>query len=140
MRAENIYFSENRMKADIIIHPFGSVPDLMCVNFRVDSYLDSLHTQLTDFTVETTTSRIHQNILISYSSLSALKNFPGSVNVNATIDRFLCRHFGFAFFPAITSDKEHTGRIDKLFFAILRACRGRANRGVPGCDGRFHHN
>ncbi len=48
--------------------------------------LDSLHAQFTDFTVETAASRIRQSTLLSYSSLSALKHLPGTVNVKATID------------------------------------------------------
>ena len=86
MRAENIYFSENRMKADIHHTSFREHSGLDVRELSGGFILDSLHAQLTNFTVETATSRVHQNILFSYSSLSALKNFPGSVKVKATID------------------------------------------------------
>ena len=85
MQAENIYFSENRMMADISHTSFREHSGLEVRELSGGFMLDSVHAQLKDFTVETAASRIQQNIFLSYSSLSALKNLPGTVNVKATI-------------------------------------------------------
>ncbi|MCX6143637.1 MAG: translocation/assembly module TamB domain-containing protein [Ignavibacteriales bacterium] len=85
MRADNIYFSENRISADIRHTSFRERSGLELRELSGGCTLDSLHARLTDFTVETAGSRIRQNTLLSYSSLSALKNLPGTVNVKATI-------------------------------------------------------
>ncbi len=85
MRAEKIYFSENRMAADISHTSFRDHSGLELRELSGGFMLDSLHAQLKDFTVETAASRIRQNILLSYSSLSALKSLPGTVHVKATI-------------------------------------------------------
>jgi translocation and assembly module TamB len=86
MRAENIHFSERRISADLRHTSFREHSAFELRELSGGFALDSLHAQLTDFTVETAGSRIHQNTLLSYSSLSALKNRPGSVNVKANID------------------------------------------------------
>jgi hypothetical protein len=85
MRAENIYFSENRMAADISHTSFREHSGLELRELSGGFMLDSVHAQLKDFTVETADSRIRQNILLRYSSLATLKNLPGTVNVKATI-------------------------------------------------------
>ncbi len=85
MRAENIYYSENRMTADVSHTSFREHSGLELRELSGGFILDSLHAQLTDFTVETAGSRIRGIILLSYSSLAALKNLPGTVNVKATI-------------------------------------------------------
>jgi len=85
MRAENLYYSENRMTADITHTSFREHSGLELRELSGGFILDSLHAQLTDFTVETAASHIRQDILLSYSSVSALTNLPGSVNVKATI-------------------------------------------------------
>jgi translocation and assembly module TamB len=86
MRAENLYYSENRMRADISHTSFREHSGFELRQLSGGFIFDSLHVQFMDFTVETAASRIHQNILLSYSSLDALKNLPGTVNVKATID------------------------------------------------------
>ncbi|MGD1044160.1 MAG: translocation/assembly module TamB domain-containing protein [Bacteroidota bacterium] len=86
MRAENLYYSENRMRADIGHTSFREHSGLELHELSGGFLFDSLHAQVTDFMVETATSRIRQNIHLNYSSLSALKNLPGTVKVNATID------------------------------------------------------
>jgi len=85
MRAENISFSETRITADIHHTSFREHSGLEVRELSGEFILDSLHAQLTDVTVETAASRIRQNVLLSYSSLSALKNLPGNVNVRASI-------------------------------------------------------
>ena len=67
VRAENLYYSENRMKADISHTSFREQSGLKLRELSGGFMLDSLHAQLTDFTVETAASRIHQNILLGYS-------------------------------------------------------------------------
>ena len=86
MRAENLYYSEDRMSADISHTSFREHSGFELRQLSGGFVLDSLHAQLKDLTVETTASRIHQNILLSYSSLKALKSLSGTVNVKATID------------------------------------------------------
>ena len=86
IRAENIYFSEHRITADINHTSFREHSGFEVRELSGGFILDSLHAQLTDVTVETAASRIRQSILLSYSSFSALKNLPGDVNVKATID------------------------------------------------------
>jgi translocation and assembly module TamB len=85
MRAENIYFSENRITADISHTSFREQSGLELRELSGGFILDSLHAQLTDFTVETAASCIRQNVLLSYSSLSTLKNLLGTVKVKVTI-------------------------------------------------------
>jgi hypothetical protein len=85
MRAENIYFSENRIMADISQTSFREHSGLELRELSGGFMFDSVHAQLKDFTVETAGSRIRQSILLSYTSLDALKNLSGTVNVKATI-------------------------------------------------------
>lgn len=85
LRSKNIHFSDNRISADILHTSFREHSGLEVREISGGFVLDSLHAQLTDFTVETAASRIHQNTLLSYSSLSELKNLAGTVNVKATI-------------------------------------------------------
>jgi translocation and assembly module TamB len=85
MRAENICFSENRMAADISHTSFREHSGLEVRELSGSCMIDSLQAQLKDFTVETAASRIRLNMLLGYASLDALKNLPGTVNVNATI-------------------------------------------------------
>jgi hypothetical protein len=85
MRAENIYFSENRMKADIHHTSFREHSGLDVRELSGGLLLDSLHAQLTNFMVETAVSRIRQNIILGYSSLAELKNLQGTVKVKVTI-------------------------------------------------------
>jgi translocation and assembly module TamB len=86
MRAENLSYSKNRMKADISHTSFREHSGFDLRELSGGFILDSLHAQLANFTVATATSRIHPNILLSYTSLSALRNFPGSVKMKAAID------------------------------------------------------
>jgi hypothetical protein len=85
MRAENMYYSDNRMLAVIRSASFREHSGLEVRELSGGLALDSLHAQLTDFTTETAASRIRQNTLLSYASLSALWNLAGDVNVKATI-------------------------------------------------------
>ncbi|RPI03532.1 MAG: translocation/assembly module TamB [Ignavibacteriae bacterium] len=81
MRAEHLLYSERHMTGDLHHTSFreNSGLELHELSGRLD--LDSLHMQLTDFTVETADSRIRQNVLLSYSSLDSLKSLSGTVNV-----------------------------------------------------------
>ena len=85
LRSENIYFSANRISADILHTSFREHSGLEVREISGGFVLDSVHAQLTDFTVETAGSRIYQNTFLSYSSPSALTNLAGTVNVKATI-------------------------------------------------------
>jgi translocation and assembly module TamB len=85
MRAENLYYSENRMRASISHTSFREHSGFELRQLSGGFVFDSLHLQLIDFIVETEGSRIHQNILLSYSSLDALKSLQGTVTVKATI-------------------------------------------------------
>jgi hypothetical protein len=85
IRVENIYFSENRITADISHTSLREHSGLELRELSGGFRLDSLHAHLKDFKVETATSLIRQDIFLSYSSLAALKNLPGTVNVKATI-------------------------------------------------------
>jgi hypothetical protein len=88
IHADNLFLSENRMRADIGHTSFRERSGLELRELSGGVMLDSLHAQLTDFTIETAASRIRPNILLSYTSLSALKNLKssaGHVNVKAAI-------------------------------------------------------
>jgi translocation and assembly module TamB len=85
MRAENLYYSESRITADISHTLFREQSGLELRELSGVFVLDSVRAQLKDFTMETAASRIRQNTILSFSSLDALKNLPGSVNVKATI-------------------------------------------------------
>ena len=102
---------------------------------REDSVLDSLHAQLTDFTVETPASIIHPNILLSYNSIAALTKLSGSVNVNASIvDSHLAVSDLLFFVPSfpiknkpnasIRFSSQLSGRIGNLQIEELRIAAG----------------
>lgn len=86
MRAGTISVSDNRITAEITHTSFRERCGLDVRELSGGFTLDSLHAQLTDFTLETAASRIRQSILLSYSSLSALKELHGDVIVKATIE------------------------------------------------------
>ena len=85
MRAGNIYFSDNRIAAEIAHTSFKERSGLDVHEISGGFTIDSVHAQFTDFTVETAASRIRQSIILRYSSLPALKELRGDVIVNATI-------------------------------------------------------
>lgn len=85
VQADNLFYSEHRITADITQTSFREGSGLQVRRLSGGFILDSLHTQLADFIVETPASRIRQSTLFSYPSLSELKNHPGTVNVKATI-------------------------------------------------------
>jgi len=102
MRAENLFYSENRMSGDIHHTFFREQSGLEVRELSGGFILDSLHAQLTNFTVETADSRIRQNILLSYSSFTELKNFQGTVKVKAAIgDSYLAVSDLLYFQPAL---------------------------------------
>jgi translocation and assembly module TamB len=86
MRAEHLCYSRNLLRADISQASFREHSGLDMRQLSGGFVVDSVHAQLKDFTVGTAASRIHQNIHLSYSSVSALTNLSGTVNVKATID------------------------------------------------------
>jgi hypothetical protein len=153
MQAENIYFSENRMKADIHHTSFREHSGLEVRELSGGIKLDPLQAQLTNFTIETSTSRIHQNVFLAYSSLSALKNFPGSVNVKVTIDDSHVAISDLLLFQpslpiknipgaSINFSSQFTGLIGDLRIEAFRAAVGDSTtidftgsiRGLPGID------
>ena len=85
MRAENLCFSESQISANVSHTSLREHSGLELHELSGRFAFDSLHVRLTDFMVETAGSRIRLNTLLSYTSLSALKNLPGTVNVKATI-------------------------------------------------------
>ncbi|MEX2117345.1 MAG: translocation/assembly module TamB domain-containing protein [Bacteroidota bacterium] len=85
MRAENIYFSENRITAEVSHTSFREQSGFELRELSFGFMLDSLHARLTDFTIETPASRIRQNVVLSYSSLYAITNRPGTAGVMVTI-------------------------------------------------------
>ncbi len=102
MRAGNMHYSGNHIAADIHQASFREHSGIELHELSGGFKLDSLHAQLTDFTVATATSRIHQNTLLSYSSLSALRNFPGTVSVKATFsDSHVALSDLLSFLPAL---------------------------------------
>ena len=109
MQAKNIYFSENRIRADIGHTSFRERSGIELRELSGGFILDSIHVQITDFTAETAASRIHQNILLTYSSLYALKNFPGAVKVNAAIDDSYISVSDLYFFLPSLPVKDTTG-------------------------------
>jgi len=85
MRADNLYFSEKRISANIVHTAIREHSGFELRELSGGFVLDSMHAQLKDFTVESAASRIRQNILLSYSSLSDLNHLSGNVNVMAMI-------------------------------------------------------
>ena len=79
-----VNLKDHRISADILHTSFREHSGLEVREISGGFVLDSVHAQLKDFTVETAGSRIYQNTLLSYSSLSALTNLAGTVNVKAT--------------------------------------------------------
>jgi translocation and assembly module TamB len=135
MQAENIYFGEHRISADISHTSFREHSGLELRELSGGFALDSLHARLTDFTVETAGSRIRQNTLLSYSSLSALKNFPGTVNVKATIgDSHLAISDLLLFLPSlpIRSTSVASIRFSSQLSGLVRDLQVEEFRGAVG--------
>ena len=86
MRAANLFFSDTRMGANLLHTSFREHSGLDVREVSAGFTLDSVHAELSDLTVETRASRIRQNLLLSYSSLSALKSLRGDVIVDAKIN------------------------------------------------------
>ena len=86
MQAENLYYSEDRISALVRHTAFREHSGVEVRELSGGFTVDSLHARFTDFTVETPASRVHQNSLLSYSSIAALKELSGTVQVKATID------------------------------------------------------
>jgi len=84
IQAKKLYYSENRLAADIGHASFRENSGLELRDLSGGFVLDSLHAQLSDFTVETPASIIYPNILLSYNSIAALTKLSGSVNVTAS--------------------------------------------------------
>ena len=85
MRAEKLYYSENRIAANVDHMSFREDSGLELRELSGRFVLDSLHAQVTDFIVETPASRISQNILLTYASISDFKNHPGTVIIKSSI-------------------------------------------------------
>ena len=86
MRADNLFFGDDRIMANLVHASFREHSGLDIRELSGGFSLDSLHARLADFTVETAASRIRQNILLDYSSIAALKTLRGDMIVNARID------------------------------------------------------
>jgi len=101
---------------------------------------DSLHVQLRDFTIETAASRINQSVLLSYSSLDALKNLPGTVNVKATIGDSHIAISDLLFFQPSLPIKNTPGasiRFSSQLSGLIETCKWRSSR-LERDD--FHYN
>jgi len=85
MRGEKLHYSTNSIAADIGHASFRESSGFEVRDLSGRFVLDSLHAQLEDFTVETPASRIHPNILLGYTSISAFRKSLGSVKVDASI-------------------------------------------------------
>ena len=135
VRAEKIYFSENRMSAEISHTSFREQSGLELRELSGGFMVDSLEAKLTDFTVETAASRIRQNILLRYSSLSAVKAFPGTANVKATIeDSYIALSDVLLFQPSLPI-KNTLGapiRFSSRISGIVRDMRVEAFRAAAG--------
>jgi hypothetical protein len=86
MHADNLFFSDDLITANLVHTSFREHSGLDMREFSGGFTLDSLHARFADFTVETAASRIRQNILLEYSSIAALKTLRGDMIVNARID------------------------------------------------------
>ncbi len=126
LQAKNIYYSENRITADINHTSFRERSGLELRELSGGFILDSIHVQLTDFTVETPASRIHQDVVLSYSSLSALKKQPGNVHVKATIGESYVGISDMLFFQPTLPIKNKPGatiRFSSKFSGLVRDLR-----------------
>ena len=86
MRAGGMYFSDRRITAAIAHTSFRERCGLDVRELSGGFTLDSLHAQLSDFTLETAASRIRQSMLLGYGSLSALEDLDPDVIVKATLE------------------------------------------------------
>ncbi|MFA6457658.1 MAG: AsmA family protein, partial [Bacteroidota bacterium] len=84
--AENIYFSEKRMGAGISHISFVEKSGFTLLELSGKVTFDSLHAALGQLLVQTPTSRIHQNVVLSYPSLAVLYNDIGNATLNATLN------------------------------------------------------
>ena len=85
MRGENMYYSEDRVAADIAHASFREASGFDLRELSGRFIIDSRHAQLAALTVETPASRVHANILLGYHSIKELQSFRGSVSVTASI-------------------------------------------------------
>ncbi|MGE5314250.1 MAG: translocation/assembly module TamB domain-containing protein [Acidobacteriota bacterium] len=84
--AENLAFSASRASAYLKYLSFSDQSGLHLSDLSFYAVFDSLHAQLSDFVLETPTTAIRQDILLRYPSLAVLKNHPGDVRVNLSVD------------------------------------------------------
>jgi hypothetical protein len=84
--AENIYLSSTRASAYIKHSSLNDHSGLQIRDFSFYAVFDSVHAQLSNFLLETPSTTIRQDILLTYPSLSVLKNHPGDVKLNISVD------------------------------------------------------
>jgi translocation and assembly module TamB len=86
LEAEKIYLSAARASAYLKHLSLMEHNGLRLQDLSFYAAADSLHAQLSDFVFETPSTTIHQDILLTYPSPSVVKNHPGDVRVNMSID------------------------------------------------------
>ena len=86
LSAKKVRYSDKHIAADIGHTAFREHSGIELRELKGKFLLDSMHVRVTDLTVETAESRLHQNILLQYASLSELQNFSGTMKVTSSID------------------------------------------------------
>ncbi len=86
MRADHLFLSDDRIHGTLRQMSFREHSGLDVKEISGEFLVDSIHAQLTDFIVETAASRIRQNLLLRYTSLSALKALRGDVIVDGAVE------------------------------------------------------
>ena len=83
LRAGDIVVGDTRIAADIQHASFREHAGLEVRELSGGFIADSVHAQLTDVTLETGASLLHQDLLLTYASITELTDSPGNVEVSA---------------------------------------------------------
>ncbi|MBP6671636.1 MAG: AsmA family protein, partial [Bacteroidetes bacterium] len=131
MDMKNIFFSDERIAAEISHMSFHERSGFVLRELSGNAVIDSSRAQLSNFTVETPASRIHQNTLLTFSKRSDRTDFSGNIGVRMVMDDSYIAASDILFFQpslplnghsntrfAISTDI--SGRLDSLNVAGLQ--------------------
>ncbi|HLP17402.1 MAG TPA: translocation/assembly module TamB domain-containing protein [Bacteroidota bacterium] len=93
LEAENLYLSSARADLYLKHASLAERSGFVLRNFTFTAVYDSLHAQLSDFALETPSTTIRQDMLLTYPSFSVLQKHPGDAKVRLSVDE---THIGIA--------------------------------------------
>ena len=86
LRADNICYGAGSFKAHMTHAAFSEHSGLVLRDASGGFVCDSIHAEVTDGAVTTAGSMVHLSALLRYTSLAAIQNDPGDIDVKVAID------------------------------------------------------